>query len=137
MADVPIWTGLPNRLLFIDRLERLIVEHTLKRHKDYLFAVLFLDLDGFKVINDSLGHVVGDQILVGVANRLEKSLAGQRYTVTRIEKLFTLARLGGDEFTILLDQVKDPSDASLVAERLMSALAAPFNLDGRKSYSPP
>jgi diguanylate cyclase (GGDEF)-like protein/PAS domain S-box-containing protein len=125
-------TGLPNRLLFIDRLVRLI-EHT-KRHKDYLFAVLFLDLDGFKMINDSLGHVIGDQLLVGVANRLGNCLRVSD-TVTRIEKLFTLARLGGDEFTILLDQVKDPSDATLVAERLMNALAAPFILDGKKIFT--
>jgi diguanylate cyclase (GGDEF)-like protein/PAS domain S-box-containing protein len=125
-------TGLPNRLLFIDRLVRLI-EHT-KRHKDYLFVVLFLDLDGFKMINDSLGHVIGDQLLVGVANRLGNCLRVSD-TVTRIEKLFTLARLGGDEFTILLDQVKDPSDATLVAERLMSALAAPFILDGKKIFT--
>jgi diguanylate cyclase (GGDEF)-like protein/PAS domain S-box-containing protein len=125
-------TGLPNRLLFIDRLARLI-EHT-KRHKDYLFAVLFLDLDGFKVINDSLGHVIGDQLLVGVANRLEGCLRVSD-TVTRIEKLFTLARLGGDEFTILLDQVKDSSDATLVAERLMKAMAAPFNLNGKKLFT--
>jgi diguanylate cyclase (GGDEF)-like protein/PAS domain S-box-containing protein len=125
-------TGLPNRLLFIDRLIRLI-EHT-KRHKDYLFAVLFLDLDGFKMINDSLGHVIGDQLLVGVANRLEKCLRVSD-TVTRIEKLFTLARLGGDEFTILLDQVKDLSDATLVAERIMKAIAAPFIVDGKKLFT--
>ena len=122
-------TGLPNRLLFIDRLVRLI-EHT-KRHKDYLFAVMFLDLDGFKVINDSLGHVIGDQLLVAVANRLEKCLRVSD-TVTRIEKLFTLARLGGDEFTILLDQVNDSSGATLVAERIIAAMAAPFSLGGKK-----
>jgi diguanylate cyclase (GGDEF)-like protein/PAS domain S-box-containing protein len=125
-------TGLPNRLLFIDRLVRLI-EHT-KRHKDYVFAVMFLDLDGFKMINDSLGHGIGDQLLVGVANRLEKCLRISD-TVTRIEKLFTLARLGGDEFTILLDQVRDSSDAILVAERILKALAAPFNLDGKKLFT--
>jgi diguanylate cyclase (GGDEF)-like protein/PAS domain S-box-containing protein len=126
-------TGLPNRLLFLDRLVRLI-EHA-KRRKDYLFAVLFLDLDGFKMINDSLGHGIGDQLLVGVANRLEKCLRGSD-TVTRIETtLFTIARLGGDEFTILLDQIKDPSDATLVAERIMKALAAPFNLDGKKIFT--
>jgi diguanylate cyclase (GGDEF)-like protein/PAS domain S-box-containing protein len=125
-------TGLPNRLLFIDRLARLI-EHS-KRHKDYLFAVMFLDLDGFKMINDSLGHVIGDQLLVGVANRLENCLRSSD-TVTRIEKLFTIARLGGDEFTILLDQVKDPGDATLVAERLMSTLATPFIIDGKKIFT--
>ena len=130
VADV--LTGLPNRLLFIDRLVRLI-EHT-KRHKEYLFAVLFLDLDGFKMINDSLGHVIGDQLLVGVANRLEKCLRVSD-TVTRIEDLYTLARLGGDEFTILLDQVKDSSDATLVAERIMKAIAAPFHLDGKKLFT--
>jgi diguanylate cyclase (GGDEF)-like protein/PAS domain S-box-containing protein len=125
-------TGLPNRLLFLDRLVRLI-EHT-KRHKDYLFAVLFLDLDGFKMINDSLGHVAGDQLLVEVAKRLEKCLRVSD-TITRIEKLFTLARLGGDEFTILLDQVKDSSDATLVAERLMKAMEAPFALCGKKVFT--
>ena len=125
-------TGLPNRLLFLDRLARLI-EHT-KRHKDYLFALMFLDLDGFKMINDSLGHVIGDQLLVEAARRLEKSLRVSD-TVTRIEKLFTLARLGGDEFTILLDQVKDASDATLVAERLIKTMSAPFVLDGKKVFS--
>jgi len=125
-------TGLPNRQLFIDQLIRLI-EHT-KRHKDYLFAVLFLDLDGFKMINDSLGHGIGDQLLVGVANRLEKCLRVSD-TVTRIENFYTLARLGGDEFTILLDQVKDSSDAILVADRIMKAIAAPFILDGKKLFT--
>lgn len=125
-------TGLPNRLLFLDRLARLI-EHT-KRHKEYLFAVMFLDLDGFKMINDSLGHGVGDQMLVEAAKRLEKSLRVSD-TVTRIEKLFTLARLGGDEFTILLDQVKDSSDATLVAERLIKTMGAPFALNGKKVFT--
>src|SRR5579872_6460473 len=79
-------TGLPNRLLFIDRLGRLI-KHA-KRRKDHLFAVLFLDLDGFKMINDSLGHLVGDQLLVGVANRLEKCLRSSD-TVARLGETFT------------------------------------------------
>jgi diguanylate cyclase (GGDEF)-like protein/PAS domain S-box-containing protein len=130
VADV--LTGLPNRLLFVDRLVRLI-EHS-KRHKEYLFAVLFLDLDGFKMINDCLGHGIGDQLLVGVANRLEKCLRVSD-TVTRIENLYTLARLGGDEFTILLDQVKDSNDATLVAERIMKAIAAPFTLEGKKLFT--
>jgi diguanylate cyclase (GGDEF)-like protein/PAS domain S-box-containing protein len=125
-------TGLPNRLLFIDRLERLL-EHT-KRHKDYLFAVLFLDLDGFKMINDSLGHMIGDQLLVGVANRLAKCLRVSD-TITRLEQLFTIARLGGDEFTILLDQIEKPEDAILVAERLVKALAPPFSLNGKEVFT--
>lgn len=125
-------TGLPNRLLFIDRLTRL-VEHS-KRHKDYLFAVLFLDLDGFKTINDSLGHVIGDQLLIEVANRLERCLRVTD-TVTRFDKPFTLARLGGDEFTILLDQIKRSEDANLVSERLMNEFATPFILEGRKIFT--
>ena len=125
-------TGLPNRLLFIDRLERLI-EHT-KRHKEYLFAVMFLDLDGFKTINDSLGHVIGDQLLVGVANRLEKCLRVSD-TITRMDKLFTIARLGGDEFTILLDQISDASDVTLIADRIMNSLALPFKVDGKEIFT--
>jgi len=125
-------TGLPNRLLFMDRLVRLM-EHT-KRRNDYLFAVLFLDLDGFKMINDSLGHAMGDQLLVGVANRLEKCLRISD-TVSRIEKLFTIARLGGDEFTILLDQLEDPSDATQIAERLLKVLSPPFKVDGKEIFT--
>jgi diguanylate cyclase (GGDEF)-like protein/PAS domain S-box-containing protein len=125
-------TGLPNRLLFIDRLGRLI-KHS-KRRKDLLFAVLFLDLDGFKMINDSLGHLVGDQLLVGVANRLEKCLRSSD-TVARLRETFTVARLGGDEFTILLDDIKEPADANRAAERLMKSLAPPFRLAGKEVFT--
>jgi diguanylate cyclase (GGDEF)-like protein/PAS domain S-box-containing protein len=125
-------TGLPNRLLFIDRLGRLI-KHS-KRRKDHLFAVLFLDLDGFKMINDSLGHLAGDQLLVGVAARLEKCLRSSD-TVARLGETFTVARLGGDEFTILLDDIKEPSDANRTAERLMKALAPPFLLAGKEVFT--
>jgi diguanylate cyclase (GGDEF)-like protein/PAS domain S-box-containing protein len=125
-------TGLPNRLLFIDRVGRL-VKHT-KRHKDQLFAVLFLDLDGFKMINDSMGHLIGDQLLVGVANRLEKCLRSTD-TVARLGETYTVARLGGDEFTVLLDHIKDPSDAKRAADRMMKALAAPFILGGKEVFT--
>src|SRR6266403_98932 len=125
-------TGLPNRLLFIDRVGRLI-KHT-KRRKDQLFAVLFLDLDGFKMINDSMGHLIGDQLLLGVAKRLEKCLRSSD-TVARLGETFTVARLGGDEFTVLLDDIKDPSDAKRAAERMMKALASPFILGGKEVFT--
>jgi diguanylate cyclase (GGDEF)-like protein/PAS domain S-box-containing protein len=125
-------TGLPNRLLFIDRVGRLI-KHT-KRRKDQLFAVLFLDLDGFKMINDSMGHLVGDQLLLGVAQRLEKCLRATD-TVARLGESFTVARLGGDEFTVLLDDIKDPSDAKRAADRMMKALASPFILGGKEVFT--
>src|SRR3984893_17292815 len=116
-------TGLPNRLLFIDRVGRLI-KHT-KRRKDQLFAVLFMDLDGFKMINDSMGHLIGDQLLLGVANRLEKCLRSTD----------TVARLGGGEFTGLLDDIKDPDDAKRAADRMMKALASPFILGGKEVFT--
>jgi diguanylate cyclase (GGDEF)-like protein/PAS domain S-box-containing protein len=125
-------TGLPNRLLFIDRVGRLI-KHT-KRRKDQLFAVLFLDLDGFKMINDSMGHLIGDQLLLGVASRLEKCLRSSD-TVARLGETFTVARLGGDEFTVLLDDIKDPGDAKRAAERMMKALVAPFILGGKEVFT--
>ncbi len=125
-------TGLPNRLLFIDRLGRLI-KHA-KRRKDHLFAVLFLDLDGFKMINDSLGHLVGDQLLLAVSNRLEKCLR-LTDTVARLGETFTMARLGGDEFTVLLDDLKDLGDARLAADRLMKVLAPPFILGGKEVFT--
>jgi diguanylate cyclase (GGDEF)-like protein/PAS domain S-box-containing protein len=125
-------TGLPNRLLFIDRVGRL-VKHT-KRRKDQLFAVLFLDLDGFKMINDSMGHQIGDQLLLGVARRLEKCLRSTD-TVARLGETFTVARLGGDEFTVLLDDIKDPSDAKRAADRMMKALVPPFILGGKEVFT--
>jgi len=125
-------TGLPNRLLFTDRVGRLI-KHA-KRRKEYLFAVLFLDLDGFKMINDSLGHLVGDQLLVGVASRLEKCLRATD-TVARLGDGFIVARMGGDEFTVLLEDLKHPDDAKLAADRLMKAVTAPFMLGGREVFT--
>jgi diguanylate cyclase (GGDEF)-like protein/PAS domain S-box-containing protein len=125
-------TGLPNRLLFIDRLSRLIAHG--RRHPDTLFAVLFLDLDGFKLVNDSLGHAVGDKLLIGVANRLESSLR-RTDTVTRLDESFTIARLGGDEFAIILNDLTDPEDASRVADRLLAELSNPFRIDDQELFS--
>src|ERR1700756_2324419 len=125
-------TGLPNRLLFIDRVGRLVKKN--KRRKDQLFAVLFMDLDGFKMVNDSMGHLIGDQLLVGVANRLEKCLRSTD-TVARLGETFTVARLGGDEFTVLLDHIRDPNDAKIAAERMMKALALPFILGGKEVFT--
>ncbi len=107
-------TDLPNRALFFDRLTHAV--DRAKRRRDYAFAVLFLDLDRFKVVNDSLGHRVGDQLLIGIARRLEACLRPGD----------TVARLGGDEFTVLLEDVKGVSDATRVAERIQNALRVPF-----------
>lgn len=115
-------TGLPNRALFMDRLTRTI-EHA-KRRKDYHFAVLFLDLDHFKVVNDSLGHLTGDQLLVAMAQRLE----------ARLRSADTLARLGGDEFAILLDDIIDINDAIRIVQRIQQELANPFDLDDREVF---
>src|SRR5207342_3150203 len=106
---------LPNRILFIDRLASSI--ERARRHEKYMFAVLFLDLDRFKVINDSLGHVVGDELIVAIARRLESSLRSSD-TVARLQMDHTIARLGGDEFTVLLEDIGDVSDALREAERL-------------------
>jgi diguanylate cyclase (GGDEF)-like protein/PAS domain S-box-containing protein len=125
-------TGLPNRLLFLDRLSRLIAYR--RRHPNTLFAVLFVDLDGFKLVNDSLGHAVGDKLLIGVANRLEASLR-LTDTVTRLDESFTIARLGGDEFAIILNDLNESSDAMRVAERLLQELNQPFHIDHKELFS--
>lgn len=116
-------TGLANRALFTDRLERAIA--LANRKRDYLFAVLFLDLDRFKVINDSLGHIVGDQLLIAIARRLE--------TCLRSNDL--IARLGGDEFAILLEDIKDTDYATQVAERAQKELMQPFHIDGHEIFA--
>lgn len=122
-AFYDILTGLPNRALFMDRLSHAV--ERAKRHPEYRFAVLFLDLDRFKIVNDSLGHLVGDQLLVAIARRLEACL--------RTED--TVARLGGDEFTILLESIEDINPAICVAERIHQELSAPFYLDGHEVFT--
>jgi diguanylate cyclase (GGDEF)-like protein/PAS domain S-box-containing protein len=125
-------TGLPNRILFIDRLASSI--ERARRHGEYMFAVLFLDLDRFKLINDSLGHVVGDELLVAIARRLECCLRSSD-TVARLQMDHTIARLGGDEFTVLLKDIRDVSDALRVAERLQEALSNAFTLSGQEVFT--
>jgi diguanylate cyclase (GGDEF)-like protein/PAS domain S-box-containing protein len=115
-------TGLPNRALFVDRLEHVL--SLKKRHKDYLFAVLFLDLDRFKVVNDSLGHAIGDQLLVAIARRLEICLRNGD----------TVARLGGDEFVILLEDIQGINEATSIANRLQQKITSPMLLDGHEVF---
>ncbi len=95
------------------------------------FAVFFLDVDRFKLVNDSLGHVAGDDLLTGISRRLEQSLRSTD-TVARFDGECTLARLGGDEFTVLLAGVRNGVDARMVADRLLAAVAKPFELEGRQ-----
>lgn len=116
-------TGLPNRALFMERLERALKQ--LERKEEYIFAVLFLDLDRFKVVNDSLGHVLGDQLLIAIACRLKACLRSGD----------TIARLGGDEFTILLEGFEDVSYAISVAERIQAELTLPFNLGEQEVFT--
>ncbi|MEB3173856.1 MAG: EAL domain-containing protein [Cyanobacteriota bacterium] len=113
-------TRLPNRYLFLDRLE-----HALQRRLPYQFAVLFLDLDGFKVINDSLGHASGDLLLQEIARRLQKCL----------RPADTLARLGGDEFTVLVENINSIQEAIAVAERIHQELTHPFDLNGQEIFT--
>ena len=118
-----VLTGLPNRALFMDRLKRSL--NRAKFRPDYLFAALFLDLDRFKVINDSLGHQVGDELLIGIARRLEKCMRPGDM----------IARLGGDEFAVILDNLKCSDDAIQAAERLHQEMSIPYMLSGREVYA--
>jgi diguanylate cyclase (GGDEF)-like protein/PAS domain S-box-containing protein len=111
-------TGLPNRALFTDRLEQAL--ERAKRRPDKLFAVLFLDLDRFKAVNDTRGHAAGDELLRALARRLQDALRGTD----------TVARLGGDEFAFLVEEVEGPADATRAASRILDAVRPPFALDG-------
>ncbi|MDJ0591342.1 MAG: EAL domain-containing protein [Pleurocapsa sp. MO_226.B13] len=116
-------TDLPNRSAFIER-----VEQTLKycqKNPEHLFAVLFIDLDRFKIVNDSLGHLVGDELLISVAKVLT--------SCSRINDF--VARLGGDEFTILLGEISSIDDGNTIAERIQNQLKTPFNLYGHKVFT--
>jgi diguanylate cyclase (GGDEF)-like protein len=115
-------TDLPNRVLFIDRLSHAM--ERAKRHKTFMYAVFFLDLDRFKIVNDSLGHIIGDKLLVESANRISACMRGED----------TVARLGGDEFVILLEDIEDAADAIQVAERIQNTLAMPYDLDGHMVF---
>ncbi|MGE5258937.1 MAG: putative bifunctional diguanylate cyclase/phosphodiesterase [Hyphomicrobiales bacterium] len=119
-----ILTHLPNRALFIEHLSMAIKRA--KRRQDYYFAVIYLDIDRFKLVNDSLGHSAGDDLLVAFAARIRESLRD-----TDI-----LARLGGDEFVILLEDIEESQYASGIAERLQQALRKPFSIQGKEVFAP-
>ncbi|HLZ37359.1 MAG TPA: GGDEF domain-containing protein [Mycobacteriales bacterium] len=112
-------TGLPNRKLFADRLEQALVR---ARRNGVSLAVLFFDLDRFKVINDSLSHDAGDQTLVAVARRVQLCLRRED----------TLARFGGDEFCVLLPEISHSGDAAVVAKKILRAMSRPLVVRGRE-----
>jgi diguanylate cyclase (GGDEF)-like protein/PAS domain S-box-containing protein len=114
-------TGLPNRVLFGDRLEQAL-RRAGRRDEEISCAVLFLDLDRFKAVNDAFGHQTGDELLATVARRLESA----------VRPGDTVARLGGDEFTVLLEEITGVHEATLVAERIQATLAEPFRIAGHE-----
>ncbi|MEL6490809.1 MAG: EAL domain-containing protein [Cyanobacteria bacterium J06621_3] len=118
-----VLTGLANRALFVNRVEQAVIR--LERNSSIQCAVLFLDLDRFKVINDSLGHTIGDQLLTALAGRLEAC----------IRRCDTLARLGGDEFAILLEEIDGLDDALAVCDRIHSSLKTPFKLSSYEVFA--
>ena len=128
-------TALPNRTLFMDRLERAMTRRA--RHPEDSLAVLFVDLDRFKRVNDSIGHPAGDRLLLEIAHRLSGVLR-EHDSVSRARAAHsesaecTLARVGGDEFTILVEDIRDPTDAVRVAERIQAAVAVPLRLEGQE-----
>lgn len=117
-------TGLPNRLLFLDRVQRAIRQ--CQSDATRTFSVLYFDIDNFKLINDSLGHSFGDQLLMAVAQRVENCVRASETLV---------ARLGGDEFAVLVEGIESLDDATMVAERIIRALSRPFGFQGREVYT--
>lgn len=125
-------TGLANRALFCDRLHQAVLRA--RRSRDYRFAVLFLDFDRFKLINDGLGHEAGDELLKEIAERLRHAVRSGD-TISRESPEHTTARFGGDEFVVLLDGIKSPQDATIVADRLLTAFAQPFRVRGHEVFA--
>jgi diguanylate cyclase (GGDEF)-like protein len=121
-------TGLPNRAMLMDRIEQCIRRR--QRDANYKFALLFMDMDDFKVVNDSLGHDVGDRLLVGIATRLASAVRSADVAMRLADDV--TSRLGGDEFVILLDGISERQDAIDVARRIETLMAEPFALDGHE-----
>jgi diguanylate cyclase (GGDEF)-like protein/PAS domain S-box-containing protein len=117
-----VLTGLPNEVLLADRLS--MAFERAKRYPDYVFALLYIDLDRFRLINDRHGDVFGDQVLAAVAQRLRENLP----------QVDTLARIGGDEFVVILDRIEDPLDAVHVAKRIQRKMADAVNIDGKETF---
>ena len=128
-------TGLPNRALFLERLQG-VIDRT-ARHPEQCAAVLFIDLDDFKVVNESLGHEAGDELIVELGKRITASLRSSD-TVGRLPSAAlegeALARMGGDEFTVLLEDVRDPGDVMRVAQRIREVVEQPFSLRGHRIH---
>jgi diguanylate cyclase (GGDEF)-like protein len=122
LAHFDALTGLPNRELLGDRMRQALAQ---ARHHEYRVACLFVDLDNFKHVNDSLGHAMGDILLMQVAERMLMTL----------REGDTLARLGGDEFVVLLPDLREPRDAALVAQKILAALEGPFELASQEVYA--
>ena len=120
-ANFDALTGLPNRSLLMDRLERALIS---ARRENWLVALLFVDLDRFKVVNDTMGHVVGDELLQQVSDRLEAGL----------READTVARFGGDEFVIILEDIKHADDSAEVAGKLIEQLSLPFMLEDKETF---
>lgn len=116
-------TGLPNRSLLLERLELAI--QRARQHEEVSYAILFLDLDRFKVINDSLGHLVGDQLLVAIAERLK----------THVQQTDLVARLGGDEFLVLLEDINGVEEVAQIAERILAECQIPLILNGHQIFT--
>jgi diguanylate cyclase (GGDEF)-like protein len=113
---------LPNRLLLHDRFKQAVASAT---RENTMIAVLFLDLDKFKQVNDALGHAIGDELLQLVAKRIEQS----------VREVDTVSRIGGDEFAVLLTDLRDAQTVSLIAEKILKELAAPFTLSATTVHS--